>query len=49
MDYDLTMMVLDSVNEYKLPEEDKDKFDRIGVLLTKMDWDGIKAVLQEGY
>ena len=46
-DYELARMVMDSVKEYSLPEEDKDRFDRIGVCLSQMDWDGIGSILQE--
>ena len=46
MDYDCVKMVLDSVKEYSLKPEDKEKFDKINALLAQMDWDGIKEVIQ---
>ncbi len=47
MDYDCVKMVLDSVKEYTLPEGAREKFEKINTLLVEMNWNGIKAVLQE--
>ncbi len=46
MDYELARMVMDSVKEYSLPAADKERFDRLQVCLSKMDWDGIKEILK---
>jgi hypothetical protein len=46
-DYDLMRMVFESVKEYKLPEEDEKRFEKIQSCLSVMDWDGIIKVLQE--
>ena len=46
-DYELARMVMDSVREYRLPEEDKDRFDRIQNCLSVMDWDGISSIISE--
>ncbi len=42
MDYDCVKMVLDSLDEYTLPTEDKGRFDKVKQLLAEMNWDGIK-------
>ena len=42
MDYDCVKMVLDSLDEYTLPTEDKERFDKVKQLLAEMNWDGIK-------
>ena len=46
-DYELARMVMDSVKEYKLPDEDEERFSRIGAALSKMDWDDITDILNE--
>ena len=46
-DYELARMVMDSVKEYKLPDEDEERFSRIGAALSKMDWDNITDILNE--
>ncbi len=47
MDYELARMVIDSVKEYRLPEEDEKRFKRLQTCLSQMDWDGIKAIANE--
>lgn len=47
MDYELSTMVLDSVMEYRLPMEDEERFGKIKMCLSGMDWDGIKELLRE--
>jgi len=46
MDYELVKMVLDSVEEYRLPQEDRDRFDKIKTYLSQLDWDRIMEILQ---
>ena len=46
-DYELARMVLDSVKEYKLPDEDEERFARLKDCLSRMDWDEIKKILHE--
>lgn len=46
MDYDCVNMVLESMKEYTLMSQDKEKFDKIRVLLSKMDWDGINKTIK---
>ena len=46
MDYELTRMVMDSMKEYSLPPSDKEKFDKLRGCLLKLDWDGIKEILE---
>ena len=47
MDYELAEMVTDSVKEYRLPEDDSERFVRLGECLSRLDWDGIKEILKE--
>lgn len=47
MDYDCVKMVMDSVKEYSLGEEDTKRFDEINKLLLEMNWDKIKKVLSD--
>ena len=47
MDYELARMVMDSVKEYKLPEKDAERFDRLQMCMSKMDWAGIKDIIKE--
>ncbi|MBQ9607428.1 MAG: response regulator [Lachnospiraceae bacterium] len=47
MDYETTKMVLDDMKQYKLPAEDKERFDRLRTRLSQLDWDGIKFILKE--
>lgn len=46
-DYECVKMVLDSVKEFKLPEDDGERFKRIQDLLSQMDYDAIMTVLHE--
>ena len=46
-DYECVKMVMDSVKEFKLPPDDDERFKRINVLLSHMDWDEITKVLSE--
>ena len=45
MDYDLAEMVLNSMKEYTLPEEDEKRFREMGQKLLDLDWDGMKTLL----
>ena len=47
MDYELANMVLDSMKEYRLPDEDRDRFGRIRSRLSQLDWEGIREILKE--
>ena len=47
MDYETSRMVLDSMREYKLPAEDKERFDRLQTRLSQLDWDGMKFILKD--
>ena len=42
MDYDLVEMVLKSMDEYRLGEEDRERFKRIRSALSAIDWDTIR-------
>lgn len=45
MDYGMMENILDSLKGYRLRDEDQDKADSIGRLLTELDWDGILRVV----
>ncbi len=46
MDYELARMVVDSMKEYRLPPEDEERFKKIEISLSKMDWDSIKDMIK---
>ncbi|MCR5452509.1 MAG: hypothetical protein K6F00_07785 [Lachnospiraceae bacterium] len=45
MDFDLTKMVIDSLEEYSLKDADKDKLNKINNYLLELDWDSILDVI----
>ncbi|MCR5399654.1 MAG: DegV family EDD domain-containing protein [Lachnospiraceae bacterium] len=47
MDYELAKMVVDSVKEYRLPSEDAERFKKIQICLSQLDWDGIKVLIHD--
>lgn len=47
MDYDLVNMVLKSLDEYRLSDEESKLISNIKIKLEAFDWDGIKALLSE--
>ena len=47
LDYDTLSFVLDSVNNYKLPPDDKEIFKKISDLAYKLKWDEITEVVKE--
>lgn len=47
MDYELTRMVMDSVSGYRLPEEDKNRFEKLNNCLAKLDWEGMVELLSD--
>ncbi len=47
MDYDSAEMVLNEMASYHMSEEDKAFFERLTVLLKKLDWDGMAKLLAE--
>ena len=44
---DLSRMVINSAAEYRLKEEDADRFSRLSSKVEQMDWDGIIEILDE--
>ncbi len=44
-DYELAKMVVDSVKEYKLTQKDSNRFEKIEIALSKMDWVKIHSIL----
>ena len=45
MDYDAVEMIIGQLKEYKLPDDDKDKVQKIEKLLKVFDWDGLEALM----
>ncbi|SFP97095.1 Signal transduction histidine kinase [Lachnospiraceae bacterium XBB1006] len=46
-DYELIEMVFDTVEQYRMPEEDQDRVSRMQARLKRLDWEGLKEILQE--
>ncbi len=46
MDYDSVEMILDQLKEYKLPDEDTDKMQKLAKMLKAFDWDGMEALIK---
>ncbi|WP_408071115.1 response regulator [Butyrivibrio sp. JL13D10] len=47
MDFDLADMVIKSMKEYKLPEKDASTFKELERLLTGLNWEGMKKLIDE--
>ncbi len=47
MDFDLAEMVIKSMKDFKLPEEDKANFDEIEKLLTNLEWQKISEIVSK--
>ena len=45
MDYDAVEMILEQLDEFALPAEDRERMDEIRRLLKVFDWDGMEAVI----
>jgi hypothetical protein len=46
MDYDSVEMILDQLKEYKLPDGDSDKMQKLAKMLKAFDWDGMEALIK---
>ncbi|MCR5324783.1 MAG: response regulator [Lachnospiraceae bacterium] len=46
MDYDSAEMIIAQVKEYRLPAGDAEKFEKLDILLKKLDWDGMEELLR---
>lgn len=46
-DYDSVLFVMDSLNGYRIPEEERERFGKLKKAVAKPDWDMIKQVLSE--
>nr|MCR4611933.1 response regulator [Lachnospiraceae bacterium] len=46
MDYELTHMIMESVAGYRLPPDDKKRFDELNECLAKLDWEGMSKILE---
>jgi len=47
MDYDGVEMVINQLKEYKIPDEDKAKADKLEKMLKLFDWDGMEEILKQ--
>ncbi len=47
MDFDLAAMVVESMKEFELPEDDAEKFRMIEDKLSNLDWDAIKEIIEK--
>ncbi|MCR5702733.1 MAG: response regulator [Lachnospiraceae bacterium] len=47
MDYDSVEMIIGQVKEYRLPEEDKDTFDKFESMLKSFNWDGMEELIKK--
>ena len=45
MDYDAVEMILASLHEYKLPDEDENKMAELEKMLKTFDWDGMEQLM----
>ena len=48
MDYDAAEMVLDQCAEYRLPDEDAKRMDKLRNMLKVLDWDGMESLIGSG-
>ena len=48
MDYDAVEMILDQLNSYKLPDNDREIIDNVGKMLKVFDWEGIENLIGSG-
>lgn len=47
MDYDSVEMVLDSVKEYRLPEQDEKRIKELRIKLKELDWEAVSSLLAD--
>ena len=47
MDYDSVEMVLESLKEYRLPSNEREKFKKLSVLLKELNWDKMAEILSQ--
>ena len=47
IDYDSIEMVLSSMESYRLPDEDRERFEKLSTALRRLDRKGMKAILEE--
>ena len=45
-DYDSVMFVLESLDEYRLPDDQLDRFKKIRAAVANLDWEAVQAALQ---
>ena len=46
MDYDSVEMILQELQQYRLPTEDEEKIKELAKLLRALDWDGMEALIK---
>ncbi len=47
MDYDSVEMILSEVNEYSLPDKEKERFNELSKKLKAVDWEGLETLIGE--
>ena len=47
MDYDSVEMILEQVNSYRLPDEDKKRMEELDRLLKQFEWDNMEELLKD--
>ncbi len=47
MDYDSVEMIIEGLKEYKLPEDEKERIEKIEYYLKKLDWESIQDLLND--
>lgn len=47
MDYDSIEMIIGELKKYRLPKEDKERFNKLEQLLLNMDWEGMSQVIED--
>lgn len=45
-DYDNIVMILDSISKYRIPDEEKEKFENLKSAIRNADWDKIAGILE---
>lgn len=47
MDYDSVEMIIEGLKKYKLPEDDKERIEKIEYYLKKLDWESVQDLLND--
>ena len=47
MDYDSVEMIIEGLKKYKLPEDEKERIEKIEYYLKKLDWESVQDLLND--